>query len=1392
METRNFNAGQKPKGFGDIIKNVKENIIMLALTLLFLSFLISLIAATGSTSNSVFNLTIWDDTDLVIKRSNWNTYFYANFTNLTNGNTISDGNCTIRFNYTGIWGSWGNMSYNSTYSRFQHNSTFNYKGQHFFGVNCSNATSSIAFTDYFYINNSIPTISKEDSAYWIDVDNNNQNHDTWQCTEDIVCYYNFSANVTDADSNDVLTHSFEASNTTITNYTLNELTGMLVINVTDSLNTGNGKKIELKVKDNDPDALWGSALLSVDIAEVNDAPYFVNLNNRTFNMSNVFEYIVNITDEENDLPFVVTIDFINCTTAGWSTRNSSNCTLFTTDQYSVDSATGELNISFSPSRNDVGEYIINFSVMDNSSLGNKTAFKVVNFSVVNVNVAPSFIYVCDDNRSGVEDTEFICWINATDIDEENNLTFSVNYTWFKFNATGSNSRTVNCSILTGHNVSAMINFTPSDLNVGNWSVNISVLDVGLGVGIPKSNSTIINFYINNVEDVVSMDSISNYSIYENMTFYFNATDDDLLVPDSIVKNELLTFASNTSWVAVSSDSTSANRTVAKVDIDYNYVFNNSGAGNYTIQINVSDTSGNYAERNFTVSVLGDNAADWNSSKQYSFEIYEGNITSLNLSEYASDIDGDSLNFTYTIDGAFSSFGLTKQGIISFTSIDEDVGYHNVTVNASDGKLDSLKNFNFTVLNVNTKPYIEIPISQGDLINGTVGPNSNINCTEDNVTSLAIWIQDDDYRVLQKGYYNESLTLNVTITGPNSSLINFVRQFGFPTPSGTNANKSYYIASFTPRKSDVGNYNISINVSDVGNKSNILNFNLTVFFLDHLPNITFIDNQSTSILRNLYYRINATDLEDGNSSTPGNYNFSFSYINLSGLDLFNSTTFNSTTGEINITPNASQGGIYHINVTVNDSGNLQGYQDLWIHIYDTPTIDYPGGAASFYLAENMTSNITFRVNHSVGDNLTYQFYTLISTNLSALKYNISYPGDSSNLTWQFTPNFTDETTNNTGNLTLVVFNPDYPELNATSLWDVYVNHTNAPVVFSGYIGDMQSDYSSGISLDLRGYFSDVDYDDSRYNQTLLFNVISNVTPSQISWSVTDWTLELSSLVAVTELLNITVSDTEVNASNDTKKLYNTTSNSFQVTFTAPTVTTVPTPSGGGSTVTPVAFKIITPKEISAYAFQQIKIPFELINKGNKAFQGINLTSIAFKDGDQANLVYTEIDKSYFNVLGVGDSENLTLTVYFDTNKTGDYQILVNATSKTPKYTDWAMVHINLQKINDSEIKKLLLFTEEFIAENPECAELNEIVEEAKEYFASGNYDMAKLKSEQAIDFCKESITQVSLPSLKLQSPFTINEYLVIATLSAIFLGVFYYSMKRRTFKRKLIPATAYPD
>jgi cellulose biosynthesis protein BcsQ len=113
-------------------------------------------------------------------------------------------------------------------------------------------------------------------------------------------------------------------------------------------------------------------------------------------------------------------------------------------------------INWTPRDEHVGNHSVNITVSD----GRLNISEVLNITVYDVNNAPLLSSI--GNQIAVTDENFTLYINATDSDINDNLTFYANTSLFE--------------IENINNRSAIINFTPQVSQVGNYSINISVTD----------------------------------------------------------------------------------------------------------------------------------------------------------------------------------------------------------------------------------------------------------------------------------------------------------------------------------------------------------------------------------------------------------------------------------------------------------------------------------------------------------------------------------------------------------------------------------------------------------------------------------------------------------------------------------------------------------------------------------------------------------------------------------------------------------------------------------------------------------------------------------------------------------------------------------------------------
>ncbi len=1152
--------------------------------------------------------------------------------------------------------------------------------------------------------------------------------------------YNFSANVSNVQNETLV---FAVANITSTLHgtrpvsyfnwiTIDATTGILTFNATTNNHTGN-YNLSVEVVNDDPTPAGQKAVFYFEVNATNDAPTFINLVNQTLNNS-YYELLLLATDEENDVPYTFNVSFVSCYHTSLNPPTGpNNCTLFNITSFNSTAA----NISFGPQDSQEGEYIINFSVQDleNTISPTNATFSILVNWTLSWNNDPSFTYVCDDISTGTEDTPVNCYINASDSDELYNLTFAANYTWFLFNETNNYTTTINT---TAGAASTYVNFTPGDAQVGTWVVNVTVTDSGPEVLV---NSTTYTITIGNVNDSVSIIPFSNLTAYtsNNYTVYVNATDDDLLISDPSVYAENLTFSANVSWVTVTSNVTvgGTNRSVATLFVNPTL----ASEGNHSVNVSVVDAN-SYSQDSyiFIVEVIGNGVPRWNETTQSAHALTEGTAFYLNLTQNVTDPQDDSLSFTFRNDTAFPTFSIdSATGVISFTPIDADVGQHIVVINASDGVTPASYTFNFTVANIDDTASFETPITA---TNASVDSLSNLVVQEDNRTIISVFIQDNDYRIplVQKGFYNESLSLAVTLEGPNTNLFSFSSDSSFPTSSGISANRSLFTATFTPNKTDVGNYNITLNVTDVSNSSVILTFNMTILAINHDPNITEVANISSSINQTVYLDINATDIEEGNE-TVGNLTYQLTFLGDGKSDDFyldSELVFNSSTGILNITFNTTQYGEYHLNVTVNDTEGAKDSTDFWLLVYDAPVLHAPGVSYTFELTEGVTTNITLDVNHTLEDNLTYLFYLD-----SQLQYNVSSYGNSTNVTWAFMPNYTDETYGQFANFTVVISNPTFSSLQVLQNWSMNISYANAPANFSSTIPNQVDSAGSTITLNLSTYYFDPDVTDPVYNQTLNITVESNTTSTTnitITPNASLLTVTFYSASAITETINITIAD--LNSSGN--ELTTNTSNSFNVTFIAAVSSSSSSSSGGGgggssssSTVAGSGIEVDPPGPQTLDIGSSLITSFDVVNLDDATLENVVLTYGVSKDGvARPNDWIITFGQNTISSLAGDSSQTISFTALPTLIEEGQYEVAITATSG--EITDTDILYINVE--GDAELEVFLQFVQGFIDESQVCLEVQELIDQAFAAFSAGDYELASQYADSALQGCEQLITE----------------------------------------------------
>ena len=345
--------------------------------------------------------------------------------------------------------------------------------------------------------------------------------------------------------------------------------------------------------------------------------------------------------------------------------NPLNWSLNTSAQWlSMDPDTGVL--SGTPGNDDVGDYTVNISVIDDFGGEDQTDFIL---SVLNVNDAPNITTA--DLTAILEDALYYVDYNATDIDPTEdilNWSMEANVTWLSINSS-----------------SGLLQGTPTNSDVGEHQLNVTVSD---GMGGTAWHNFILT--VENVNDVpiITTGEILNATQDEFYNAHFEAGDSD-------PTNDTLSWDldSNATWLSMNSTSRNLSGTPSNADVGEEWVNlsckdNNNGTGwyNFTLTVkNVNDAPDITTKDNLTA----------NEDQLYSVD-YE-----------AVDIDPtvDVLFWSVETNATWLSIN-SSSGLLSGIPAVEDVGKYWVKVSVTDGNdADDSHNFTLSVINVNDAPMV---------------------------------------------------------------------------------------------------------------------------------------------------------------------------------------------------------------------------------------------------------------------------------------------------------------------------------------------------------------------------------------------------------------------------------------------------------------------------------------------------------------------------------------------------------------------------------------------------------------------------------------------------------------------------------------------------------------
>ncbi|HYD03181.1 MAG TPA: hypothetical protein VEC16_02680 [Alphaproteobacteria bacterium] len=1010
--------------------------------------------------------------------------------------------------------------------------------------------------------------------------------------------------------------------------------------------------------------------------------------------------------------------------------------------------------------------------------------KILTMNITPTNDAPSF----SPSLSATNLTEnqvFNYYVNG--LDAENNIPLNLvirnvtpylNLSITRINDTAfvimmDGNRTVTFQeASTNYNITLVLNDTD---NITSNTRNVT--SSFIATGITFNHLPNISYAFFNVSTMTQGGSFS---------LYINASDID---------NDTITFSTNSPLYPISSSSSTQYGVVPNASFAYAWInittLNNTHVANTNFTLYVFDTNENNTQAiSFFITNVNDVPLIYQQSNYSSNSYNMTNLSELvaytgvlfNFRINATDIDDLTYDAASTGLGTYSTnssvFAINStSGILRFTP--NATGEHLFIVTVTD---DGGLTYNYTA-------------------NITILANTNPAFTVDPITIYCFEFDSVNYN--NRCYYN--ISNNVS----ESDIGDYVASF-YTNSTFFNITTTGGIINFSANQSDVGNNSILFNVTDTRGGMNSTIIYVIINNTNNPPNMSTPNVPSGNMIVGIPYQIvyTASDRDLSLSNTYENLTFS-SVINGPNTTIFNLSKISATQATLAITPiGEPYEGNYSINVTVTDyHGNTSSYY-LSIYIYNAtapPSINTikPFGTPlnntvndSFVSTTNFpTMNTTIRIY----ENTTYVFnQTSLADNSSysnSLTYAWYYDGTNvaSTIGYNKTFNFF---SNGTHNLTFAA--SDQYGSNATFTWIIEVANVNRPPTYntdslenltiggSGFIPN----YLTYSSSTVRFYDPDDDPSNLGYSSdnttTLDF---SSTTCAFATFSFEQNRLNVvasapgecyvifSAADALNSSMNVSSEIVLINITN--------------VSESGTTVVTV-TRNSGGSSSTPISIplpqevekprplQLVTPKLVTTYRNSTIEIPVILNNTWNDTLLGITLEA----EVNSTN-VSIYMDDIYIPKLEKGEVFETSLYVR-NYKSEGHYEIHVAANVSIPAYRDVATIYINSAERNSEgeELENKISFAQDLLSSNPECQELNELLQQAKLELASENYAVTAKIVDSVLNGCKflvQNAQQKETPEREFIKTFewrrSYNDYLILGLFGILFAVTLYYILKK---------------
>ncbi|MBN1175067.1 hypothetical protein JXA48_00320 [Candidatus Woesearchaeota archaeon] len=1041
---------------------------------------------------------------------------------------------------------------------------------------------------------------------------------------------------------------------------------------------------------------------------------------------------------------------------------------FTPFLFAINPTSGQ--ISFTAQNDSVcGNHTMSIFARDGSTWGGEDVI----FDIRPVNDVP-VLTTLNMGSHCIENS--VCSFTLLASDEENdNVTFYSNESFINLvGATGAFS------------------FTPDFSRTGSTSINITLVD---DRGANASYIFTLDVDAINHDPVINYQELSPSTLAQNspsaIQYTINATDVDVndtinftISPDCDLPNPWLGTR-----VANGSGSTNASFIITKNPV---ITDNNSFVACRNITVTVFDVDEfGTPKQNIYLDVFMNitNENDYPYIHQYANFTDNGNLFDMHSISTATSLmfyfrvngsDPDDLtyegeNFYYSIYGGNSSLFTIDSSSGNITSLaplnTSHIGNLSFFVNITDDEgLSYTETMNITVIN-NSAPILDTFDNTPCVEDFPCVKTISIYDLDSNLENYSFFSVDIDRpRLNESGSIVHDLRIDYNLSTEDilSKFINF---------NSFDSSRTNYSINFTPTNNDTGYYVFHLTFVDSFGSVLEDDISFHVFNLNDVP--LFDDDADHSTIENLTFPnvvdgvpfekdiyIYDEDLQYSIDSLNLSFNISSSNFSISDFQLVN---LSEDVFRLTFLPNSSHLGNHQINFTVTDLWGGESNFSINFTVVSPglpPVIDQVRPWSLGGVLQNTLTNppLSEDINVAEGNTVTFKVTAHDDT-----------PGDIMSVYWYkdgvlvdtytygpletsdiFFDYFDDGIVNVTVEVIDLNFNKD------VHTWDVHVSNTNRPPTFVYGLSNLAISNNRSISGPTQYYdffglfdftkmtFFDPDEDYNSNGKLDLFEdsyltfapnngsdclALANfeftnenlvIVPTQIGTCYVNFTAtDPYGAVAVSNEIRIDILDTQSDYNQQTSGESNTITQTK--TITVPFTEEVNVPE---------EFNLIIPGVTVVYENGTVIIPIRLRNDWDADLKNIQLS--ANSSYPFQNFIFSQ---DFFTIIPKGMALDINLTM---TNYRADapFEVNISAYIGSEDFTDTSVVFVNALERGheDSEsLRSRIGFARDLLSDNPECEELNELLNEAEKKIGGNNQEGLDILN-AVINSCKYLVNE----------------------------------------------------